>query len=249
VTAIPTPIPTERRRVRARRGEGDRLREEILVAARDLLAETGSEDAVSIRGVASRVGVSTPSIYLHFPDKRALLDAVCEQVFAALDVELEAAAEAAGSPFEALRSAGMAYVRFGVENPEHYRIVFLIRRSPGTEDESLIVASDVFQHFTTRVAACVEAGVFRGDPAALAMTLWSAAHGITSLLVSKPHWPWQDAESLVDSVIRTAGLGLAMTSRLDDPALTDPDADPAMVADAVGAAGQDLAQALRSLPC
>lgn len=242
-----TATPTEHRRVRARRGEGERLREEILVATRDLLAETGSEDAVSIRAVASRVGVSTPSIYLHFPDKRALLDAVCEQVFAALDVELESAAESARSPFEALRLAGMAYVRFGVENPEHYRIVFLVRRSKIGRDESLIVASDVFQHFATRVATCVEAGVLRGDPAVLAMTLWSAAHGITSLLVSKPNWPWQDAEALVDSVIRAAGLGVAMTSRLD-PAL-DTESDPGAAADAIQAAGTDLAAVLRHIPC
>jgi AcrR family transcriptional regulator len=239
---------TEHRRVRSRRGEGDRLREEILVATRDLLAETGSEDAVSIRAVAHRVGVSTPSIYLHFPDKRALLDAVCEQVFAALDAELEAAASSARTPFEALRLAGMAYVRFGVENPEHYRIVFLVRRAPATHDESLIVASDVFQHFTMRVAACVEAGVLRGDPAALAMTLWSAAHGITSLLVSKPNWPWQDAEALVDSVIRTAGLGLALSSRLD-PTLIDADTEPGLAADAIEAAGHDLAAAVRQMPC
>ena len=104
------PRPTAARRVRARRGEGDRLRDEILTAARDLLAETGSEDAVSLRAVAARVGVSTPSIYLHFADKQALLDAVCAQVFAALDEQLEAAAESAASPFEALRLAGMAYV-------------------------------------------------------------------------------------------------------------------------------------------
>jgi AcrR family transcriptional regulator len=232
------------RRVRARRGEGERLRDEILVAARDLLAETGSEDAVSIRAVAARVGVSTPSIYRHFPDKQALLDAVCEQVFAALDAQLEAAASFGDSPFEALRLAGMAYVKFGVDNPEHYRIVFLVRRAPG--DDNLLVASDVFQHFATRVAACVDAGVLCGDPAALALTLWSCAHGITSLLVSKPSWPWQDAEALVDSVIRTAGLGLALTSRLD-PELTAPGSDPVVAAEAVRAAGNDLADVLRDL--
>jgi AcrR family transcriptional regulator len=243
-----TAAPAERtRRVRARRGEGDRLRTEILAAARDLLAETGSEDAVSIRAVAARVGVSTPSIYLHFPDKQALLDAVCEQVFAALDEQLEAAAESADSPFEALRLAGMAYVKFGVDNPEHYRIVFLVRRPPGTSDDRM-VASDVFQHFATRVAACVDAGVLRGDPAALALTLWSSAHGITSLLVSRPDWPWRDTEALADSVIRTAGLGLGLTCRLD-PSITDPGTEPGVAADAIESAAGELASALRQLPC
>ena len=243
MTAPPTAAT---RRVRARRGEGDRLRDEILVAARDLLAETGSEDAVSLRAVAARVGVSTPSIYLHFADKQALLDAVCEQVFAALDEQLEAAAGSARSPFEALRLAGLAYVTFGVENPEHYRIVFLVRRSSSPAHD-LMIASDVFQHFVARVAACVEAGVLVGDPVALATTLWASAHGVTSLLVSKPNWPWQDVEMLVDLVIRTAGLGLAISGRMD-PALTDPETTPDQLGDAVEVAGRELAAALRRLP-
>ena len=66
------------RRARARRGEGPRLREEILAAATRLLAETGDEEAVSIRAVAEAVGVTPPSIYLHFADKTELIFAVCE---------------------------------------------------------------------------------------------------------------------------------------------------------------------------
>jgi len=65
------------RRRRAPRGSGDQLRDEILGAATDLLLETGDEKAVSIRSVSQRVGVTSPSIYLHFADKDALLDAVC----------------------------------------------------------------------------------------------------------------------------------------------------------------------------
>ena len=67
--------PTARRR--APRGRGGELRGEILQAAMSLLQETGDEAAVSVRGVAQRVGVSVPSLYLHFADKQALIDAVC----------------------------------------------------------------------------------------------------------------------------------------------------------------------------
>src|SRR5436190_16118530 len=116
------------RRRRARRGEGELLRAEILAAARDLLAETGSESAVSIRAVADRVGVSPPSIYLHFPDKEALLEAVCAEVFTALDQAMETAAATTTDPFEALRARGLAYVRFALGNPEHYRLVLMRRR-------------------------------------------------------------------------------------------------------------------------
>ena len=68
-------------RPRSRRGEGERLRDEILAAADELLVETASEDAVSIRAVADAVGVTPPSIYRHFPDKTSLLVAVCLRSF------------------------------------------------------------------------------------------------------------------------------------------------------------------------
>jgi AcrR family transcriptional regulator len=72
------------RRSRARRGEGDRLREQILEAAEHLLIQTGNEEAVTIRAVAEAVGVTPPSVYLHFADKDDLLFAICERHFARL---------------------------------------------------------------------------------------------------------------------------------------------------------------------
>ena len=100
-------------------------------AARDLLAETGSDDAVSVRAVAERVGVSTPSIYLHFADKDALIDAVCEEVFTELGTAMEEAAQGADDPFDSLRQRGLAYVQFALDNPEHYRIVQMTRGERG----------------------------------------------------------------------------------------------------------------------
>jgi AcrR family transcriptional regulator len=75
-----------------RRGLGDQLREEILDATIELLLQTGQAKAVSIRSVAQRVGVTSPSIYLHFAEKDALLDAVCARYFEKLDAEMQRAA-------------------------------------------------------------------------------------------------------------------------------------------------------------
>ena len=77
------------KRRRAPRGSGEQLREEILDATTELLLETGHAKAVSIRSVAQRVGVTPPSIYLHFADKDALLDAVCARYFEKLDEEMQ----------------------------------------------------------------------------------------------------------------------------------------------------------------
>src|SRR5207248_1609382 len=100
------------KRRRAARGSGEQLREEILDATTELLLETGHAKAVSIRSVAQRVGVTPPSIYLHFADKDALLDAVCARYFEKLDEEMQRVAADQPSTIDVLRAQGLAYVRF-----------------------------------------------------------------------------------------------------------------------------------------
>jgi AcrR family transcriptional regulator len=179
----------------------------------DLLTETGDEDAVSLRAVAQRVGVSVPSIYLHFADKQALLDAVCSEVFDQLHVRLRAAAASAPDPFEGLRAQGNAYVHFALENPEHYRIVMMKEHGhEGSADAEM--ASGAFAHLVDSVRQCLELGVFEGDPVEIALGLWAAAHGVAALLVAKPYFPWPDVDEFVDRTICMAGMGLAAGARL-----------------------------------
>lgn len=206
-------------RRRSPRGQGASLRADLLRAAMELLAEGGSEEALTMRAVATRVGVSVPSVYLHFADKQALLDAVCEEVFEALHVAMKAAEEGAPHPFEALRRQGVAYVRFALANPEHYRIVMMRAHpagaaAPAGAPSDLAIAGGAFGHLIATVEACVAAGVFTGDPVQLATRLWAAAHGIAALLVAKPYFPWPPVEQLVDDTIRMAGLGLVLESRV-----------------------------------
>jgi AcrR family transcriptional regulator len=179
----------------------------------DILRETGSEEAMSLRAVAQRVGVSVPSIYLHFADKQALLDAVCEEVFEALHVALKEADADAPNPWEALRAQGIAYVRFALANPEHYRIVMMAGPSgQGPKEE---IASGAFGHLLDSVVGSIGLGVLEGDPVALGLKLWASAHGLASLLITKPNMPWPPLEELIDGTMCFAGLGLAAASRLD----------------------------------
>jgi len=199
----------------------------VLAAAMTLLAEPDGEDAMSLRAVAQRVGVSVPSIYLHFADKQALLDAVCEEVFAALDAAMQAAAAGASNVFDGLRLQGIAYVEFARANPEHYRIVMLRKHAYTAEQYAdLVMASCAFQHFVDSVRDCVDAGVFVGEPDQLALRLWAAAHGLASLLVVKPYFPWPPLDQLIDDTISMAGMGLAAASRLSECA----DDLPALIA-------------------
>jgi AcrR family transcriptional regulator len=199
-------------RKRAPRGQGAALRGEVLTAAMDLLRETSSEESVSLRAVAARVGVSVPSIYLHFADKQALLDAVCEEVFEQLHRALKEASADAPDAFEALRQQGMAYVRFALANPEHYRIVMM--GSPSGHDPADEIASGAFGHVLDSVTACIGLGVLEGDPVDLALQLWAGVHGIASLRIAKPMFPWPPLEDFFDGTFCAVGIGLAAQTRI-----------------------------------
>jgi AcrR family transcriptional regulator len=201
-------------RRRAPRGRGEELREQILAAAAALLAETGHEQAVSIRAVAERVGVTTPSIYLHFADKEALLDAVCVEAFADLHAAMAAAGvDVASDPLAMLAAQGRAYVAFARSRPEHYRLMFM--RLPETEleepTEAEVTAVAGLSRVIDTVRVAQAAGVLDrdDDPVRIALTLWAAVHGVAALLIAKPHFPWGDPDELVERVLEMTLHGIA----------------------------------------
>jgi len=203
------------KRRRAPRGSGEQLRDEILDAATDLLLETGHAKAVSIRSVAQRVGVTPPSIYLHFADKDALLDAVCARYFEKLDEEMQRAAVNQPSAIEVLRAQGLAYVRFALKTPELYRIATMGEGSPGS-DVDVALNSSAFEHMRSAIEALMAEGVYpAGDSTAFVMELWAAAHGVAAMLISRPYLPWGDAEEFTDRVLRAMCAGHIMSGVVD----------------------------------
>jgi len=208
---------TQPRRRRAPRGSGDQLRGEIIAAARDVLAQHGSADAVSIRAVAAHAGVTPPSIYLHFADKDALLDAVAADLFAHIGEAMRVAAEGVEHPLERLRRQGLACVRFARENAEVYRLAMMsMRTEAGDADE--VIGTSAFQQISATIRDCMDAGIFaEGDPLPIALELWAAAHGIASLLIAKPYLPWGEPELVAERVLRAAALGHAVADLIGDP--------------------------------
>jgi AcrR family transcriptional regulator len=207
--------PPRRPRRRASRGSGEQLRAEIVAATKELLANAPSSDAVSIRAVADAVGVTSPSIYLHFADKDELIEAVVADVFAELDAAMVAAAGPVEAPLDKLCAYGLAYVQFALEHPEHYRIA---TTSQGGHDENAearqidhVLADSAFSHLMATVQSCMRAGIFaEGDPLPITLELWSAAHGIASLMIAKPFLPWGDKLMTANNVLRAAALGHAV---------------------------------------
>jgi AcrR family transcriptional regulator len=199
------------RRPRARRGEGPRLRDEIIAATERLLLATGSAEAVSIRAVAEAVGVTPPSIYRHFPDKETLIYEVCERHFAALGEELRQAVAGIDDPVDALGARGRAYVRFGLANPEPYRIMFMTRPNPAQTDlqEGWFRHSPVFADAVQGVQACIDAGRLRPqhtDAYRVCLGFWARVHGLTSIGVSKPFLGIDD--DFIDEYIETTLYGI-----------------------------------------
>jgi AcrR family transcriptional regulator len=186
-------------RTPAKRGQGERLRHEILDAAIALIADRGDE-AVSMRAIARAVGVSPPAVYLHFADKRELMVAVLEHVFADLARALEDADK--GEPRERVRALVRAYVSWGVAHPGRYKISYegAIARQLPPDSERPFGRPQL-----ERLAAAV-AAIRAHDTMRTTTRLWACAHGVVSLRLNKPHAPLgdpiEDAMALTDALLQ-----------------------------------------------
>ena len=197
---------------RAPRGSGEQLRDEIVAATKELLAAAPDSASVSIRAVAQAVGVTPPSIYLHFADKDALIEAVCMDVFAELDAAMLAAGEGLDDPAERLIAYGVAYVEFAVDHPQHYRVATMEPPRPNADVAAgqldHMLADSAFRHLLDTVTECIDAGLLApGEPLVAAMELWTAAHGIASLMITKPFLPWGDRRAFAEHALCGAAMG------------------------------------------
>src|SRR5262249_51641724 len=113
------------------------------------------------------------------------------------------AAAESDDPVELLRRAGRAYVAFGVANPSVYEFAFLLRR-PGRRKPHVTYA-----RLESLVRRCMAERRFRRmDVDVASQALWAAAHGITSLLILRPAFPWADRDRVIGQVIDAAVDGL-----------------------------------------
>lgn len=216
MTTSDRPVLTAERRSRARRGEGDRLREEILVAAERILIETNDQSALSIRAIAAAVGVTPPSIYLHFADRTDLLFEVCERHWLTLEAAMDQAVEGVDDPIERIMARGRAYLRFGLDNPEHYRILLMSRpdETPDRFVDERLASTAGIEVIAADLSRAMDAGLLvRQDPVEAACLLWMAVHGMVSLLIAKPDFPFPPVDRLFDDLVKLALDGLRTERR------------------------------------
>ena len=194
-------------RERNRRGEGARLRDDILAAATELLEQTGSEEAVTLRAVARQVGIAAPSIYAHFADREAIVDAIVNGAFADFNATIQAASGAVvldgGGPLARLRAGCAAYLQFAAERPNRYKLLFERRDLVGIGSEAnRLVRIEGFELLVAGVQACVDAGISASDdPARDAAAIWVALHGFATLRSLRPEFPWPDTGTMLDRIV------------------------------------------------
>ncbi len=190
----------------------EQAREGIVEVARALFAAEGYE-AVTMRRVAEAVDCAVGTLYLHFPDKEALIREVCEGDFGLLARRIATIAKVP-DPVERLRRAGLAYVDFALANPNHYRVMFMADR-PTIAPESVRhdrhdPQEDSYAFLRMTVAECIAAGRFRsGIDVDLAVQLtWAALHGLASLRITKHYEGWvewkparKSAAAMIDALL------------------------------------------------
>ena len=202
--------PRRLRRSPDRYHHGDLRRALLEEAARTIHHE--GVDGLTLRAVGERLGVSRTALYRHFSDKSALLSAVAREGFRMLRLALVAAWEEGGRGRPGFEAMGMAYVRFALDNPSHYRVMFggfLARPAP--DPELAREASGAFQVLVDALVAQQEAGLVRmDDPLQLARLIWALVHGIAMLAIDGHLQHGEaDAESLSAFAIERIRTGIS----------------------------------------
>ncbi|MDX6681513.1 MAG: hypothetical protein QOG94_1552 [Solirubrobacteraceae bacterium] len=157
------------------------LRSALLEGAERTVRERGVA-ALSLRELARDVGVSHGAPRRHFPDRRALLDALAEKGFERLGQQLQAAVDGAGGGFdERLQALAHAYVAFATRDAALLELMFASKHRDGA-DATRAAAERAFAIPLTVIAAAQrDAAVVAGDPEALARVAFAILHGLATM--------------------------------------------------------------------
>lgn len=204
-----------------REREREEIRTRILDAARELFAAEGI-DSVTMRSIAERIEYSPTAIYFHFRDKETLIAELCACDFRGFGMRIAPLATVA-DPIERLRATGHAYVEFGLENPSHYRFMFMTPKPAEAESAADVERGnpeeDAYAFLTGIVAEAVAQKRFRpeaNDVSLASQVIWAGVHGVVSLEIAKCHDKWVDwrpvavrAKLMIDVLIDGMSAGAA----------------------------------------
>lgn len=188
------------------------LRQALLRAAIALLQEKDVQ-RLSLREVAREAGVSHTAPYRHFADKAALLGAIAEEGFIEFGNYLQDAVDQTlDQPIESLMAAGVAYIRYALDHPTHFRIMFSHFPPGEPADSSLYrTSASTFQILVNVISAGQAAQVMRSDQAAefLALGRWALVHGVAMLLLDGMLSTQTESQlSVAEALVKDSLIGL-----------------------------------------
>jgi AcrR family transcriptional regulator len=219
------------------RRERERLamREQILNAARELFATRGYE-AVTMREIGKRIEYSATALYNHFADKEALVRELCRRDFSDFAQRFLSAVVGSKSPVESMCRAGLVYLGFAEQFPQHYRLMFMtpLPEAPPEAGEREDPRMNAYVFLRQLVDALLVGNYLRKDltdPDLVAQTIWAMVHGTAALELTL-----DKQEAWLDFKPRRARFAEALRT-LTRAILREPEAGEAQ-----------LERALRSMP-
>src|SRR6201990_3691631 len=166
------------------RGQGERLREEIITVAVQMLGDLAADEALSLRAVARAASISPTSVYLYFPDRDALVAAAMERCHAEMLRAADEAEDAHRDPALGLRARILAQAAWVQQHPGVYKVMH--ESKVGMPFKEVL-----FMRTAAAVQRCMDAGLAPpGDAATVALDLRTAVIGMLSLRINEPELPW-----------------------------------------------------------
>lgn len=191
---------TRRSRLRAQQ------RQDILSVAREVFVREGHA-GFSMRKLAEAVGCVPGTLYTYFRDRDHILGLLIDESFEHLMADLETRMTDE-DPLRNLRRIMSAYVRFGLDHPDHYEFAFMLKRTPALDDRRPVPHRS-FDLLRKTIADCIAQDLLRrGDHELVAQGVWTSIHGVTSLMITMPNFPWVDRQRVIDHVLDTTVRGL-----------------------------------------
>lgn len=193
------------------KGDGHLRRGEILAAAEKIFIAEGYSGA-TIRKIADAVGVSSTALYMHFRDKdQILLEISNDAIERLLELNTQIAAQPI-DPVSRVRVMLEAYMKFALDNPNTYQLVFCSTGEHVSSDKSadvMALGDRCFEKFSEPVHQIAAQGRLRsGSAVEAAEVLWSGCHGLVSLLITKPSRGWSDPDHLMKVMLDGLLYGL-----------------------------------------
>jgi AcrR family transcriptional regulator len=175
-----------------------------------MAAESGPA-SVTLREVARRAGVSQAAPYHHFADKAALLAGVADEGFRRFDAHQAAAlAQASADPVERLAELGVSYLRFAIDAPHYFQVMFrpsLVETTRSADFDAL--SGRAFERLLTATTEARRArGQHDADPYPAALAMWAIPHGLAGLYLEQDGHAGM-APALLERLVRDASEALA----------------------------------------